>query len=241
MKNSHLLLATVIVLTLLIAIGWLLLKDRYSASHALSRLTGKKSVSDVVQIVGEPARKRLKPYFDKANIPYPPNKITLLALKDRAKLELWAETENRPVFIRTYPIKALSGHSGPKLREGDRQVPEGIYEIEGLNPNSRFYLSMKLNYPNAFDQRHAKAEGRKEPGTNIFIHGKAASIGCLAMGDSTIEELFILAADIGRTNIKVVVTPTDPRSSKLYPVNEIAWTADLYEQIENAFRPYEHH
>ena len=56
---------------------------------------------------------------------------------------------------------------------------------------------MKLDYPNAFDRLHANAEGRTQPGSNIFIHGKAASIGCLAMGDAAIEELFLLVSDIG--------------------------------------------
>lgn len=286
MKNTPLLLITVISLITLIGIGWLVFQDRYSPPHearyspppedkyvppdkdkyslpdkdkylppdedlfslpdedryipsqALTRLAGKRSIKDVVRIIGETTRKRLKPYFDKANIPYPPKKITLLALKDRAQLELWAETENRPVFVRTYPIKALSGDSGPKLREGDGQVPEGIYNVLWLNPNSSFHLSMKLNYPNSFDLRHARAEGRNQPGTNIFIHGRAVSIGCLAMGDRTIEELFILATDVGRANIKVVIAPTDPRIAELDPDSEIPWTAELYKRISNAFKPY---
>ena len=70
---------------------------------------------------------------------------------------------------------------------------------------------MKLNYPNEFDLAHAKIEGRTKPGSNIFIHGKAVSIGCLAMGDKTIEELFILANDVGINNITVVISPLDPR------------------------------
>jgi murein L,D-transpeptidase YafK len=74
-------------------------------------------------------------------------------------------------------MKRASGKAGPKLREGDGQVPEGIYRIDGLNPNSSYHLSLKLNYPNDFDLEQARTEGRTELGGDIFIHGKAVSIG----------------------------------------------------------------
>jgi L,D-transpeptidase catalytic domain len=95
---------------------------------------------------------------------------------------VWVETSGQVVFIHSYSVLVASGHNGPKLREGDRQVPEGFYRITSLNPNSSYHLSIKLNYPNAFDQQHADEEGRDRLGGDIFIHGKAASIGCLAMG-----------------------------------------------------------
>lgn len=194
-------------------------------------VAGTRSVTDVVEKYGDSARQRMKPYFKQANLTYPPKSIVLLAIKDQAKLELWDTSKQKPAFIREYPIQALSGVSGPKLREGDRQVPEGIYDIVYLNPNSSYHLSMKLNYPNAFDKKHAKAEGRTEPGTNIFIHGKAVSIGCLAMGDDVAEELFILATDIGYGNIKVAIAPSDPRTESLKPVEGLAWTTDLYHKL----------
>jgi len=71
--------------------------------------------------------------------------------------------------VADYRITAASGTAGPKLREGDRQVPEGIYRIVGLNPNSRYHLSMKLDYPNAFDRHQAARDGRARPGSDIFI------------------------------------------------------------------------
>ena len=79
-----------------------------------------------------------------------------------------------------------------KLREGDRQVPEGLYRLIGRNPNSNYHLSMKLDYPNSYDPRHAKREGRSNPGSNIFIHGKSLSVGCLAMSGEAIEAFFVL-------------------------------------------------
>ena len=156
------------------------------------KVAGKQTVNDVIEAYQAPAQERLEPYFQRAGIAYPPRSLTLLAIKDSDQLELWASDGDAKTYIRSYPILAASGIAGPKLREGDKQVPEGIYQLEYLNPNSAFHLSMKLNYPNAFDLKYAAEEGRTEPGTNIFIHGKAVSIGCLAMGDEVIEELFVL-------------------------------------------------
>jgi murein L,D-transpeptidase YafK len=91
---------------------------------------------------------------------------------------------------------------------------------------------MRINYPNEFDLFHAEEEGRTEPGSDIFIHGWAVSIGCLAMGDETIEELFVLTAKVGAENVKVVVAPHDPRT---YPLETSAqlplWTTELYSNI----------
>ena len=205
---------------------------------AYKNFTEKRTVSDIVAAYGIGARERMRPYFDSAGVSYPPGKIAFLGIKDTARLEVWAETETGPKFIRSYSIQALSGTSGPKLREGDKQVPEGLYAIEGLNPNSSYYLSLKLNYPNTFDLMHAVAEGRENPGTNIFIHGKQVSTGCLAMGDTAIEELFILAADIGKSNIQVAIAPYDPRSSQLSTDLELTWVSELYERLNSHFEQY---
>ncbi len=201
---------------------------------------GMRTVADIIQQHGAIARKRLKPVFTQAGIAYPPAQISLVALKEERVLELWAQEDNEWYFIKNYPIKGASGIAGPKLREGDGQVPEGIYQIEGLNPNSSYHLSMKLNYPNDFDLRNAKKEGRTQPGTNIFIHGNTGSVGCLAMGDKAIEDLFVLVVDVGKSNTKVVISPHDPRSrSLLEPVQESpVWLPDLYKQIEKEFNMF---
>jgi len=205
----------------------------------INKMSDPLTVAGAVSRYGDKARKRLTVYFDAAGVNYPPTDVTLLAIKDSAMLELWVGPATNPTFITNFTIQALSGISGPKLREGDRQVPEGLYDISGLNPNSSYHLSMKLNYPNDFDLKHAQKEGREFPGTNIFIHGKAASIGCLAMGDETIEELFVLAADIGRHNIKVAIAPSDPRKAALVPIEALPWTTDLYNELTNTFNQYQ--
>jgi hypothetical protein len=194
---------------------------------------GERTVEDIVQIYGANATRKLNTYFAKAKVSFPPKEITLVALKQEKKLELWARDNQKFRLIHTYPIQAASGVAGPKLRLGDKQVPEGIYRIDGLNPNSHYHLSMKLNYPNEFDLLHAEMEGRTEPGSDIFIHGRAVSIGCLAMGDETIEELFILTTQVGAENVKVVIAPHDPRA---YPLTTDSaqlpiWAAELYATI----------
>jgi hypothetical protein len=203
------------------------------------KIVGTRTLEQVVERYGASARARLLPVFRERGIRYPPSAITLLAIKDQALLELWAEGNAGPRYIRSYPIRALSGSAGPKLSEGDRQVPEGLYRIVGFNPNSAYHLSMKLDYPNAFDSKQAAAEGRTRPGSDIFIHGKAVSVGCLAMGDRSIEELFILARDVGMANIGVAIAPTDPRAGPLPVDAGPAWTAELYRNIETFFASYQ--
>ena len=202
------------------------------------RLPGQLTVDNILQDYSAYTTRKLNPYFAKANVSYPPREVTFIALKQEKKLELWARGTGEFRFIRDYDIKAASGMAGPKLRQGDKQVPEGIYRIEGLNPNSHYHLSMKINYPNEFDLFHAEQEGRTAPGSDIFIHGKAASIGCLAMGDEAIEELFVLTAQVGAENVKVVIAPHDPRT---YPLEADAkalpqWTPALYSMISREIK-----
>lgn len=116
-------------------------------------------------------------------------RVFIRILKEERKLELWIRgNDGKMRIFKTYPIRAMSGKLGPKMREGDRQAPEGFYEIraDSLNPNSSYHLSMNVGYPNAFDRAH------KRTGSYIMIHGKAASIGCFAMGDPAIEEIYLL-------------------------------------------------
>ncbi len=194
---------------------------------------GARSVDDALYAFAPNALDQLKPYFSKAGVAYPPREIVLIAFKDERKMELWARSNGKFQLIRPYNIKAASGMRGPKLRQGDRQVPEGVYHIERLNPNSNYHLSMKVDYPNEFDLNHAEYDGRQDLGGDIFIHGKNVSAGCLAMGDAAIEELFVLAAHVGTNNIKVVISPSDPRLRPLdtsHPSLPV-WTAELYDRI----------
>lgn len=198
---------------------------------------GQWTVSDVLQVYGDNVKNKLGYYFKKAEVSYPPRQVTLVALKQEKKLELWARDKGEFRLIRDYFIMAASGDPGPKLRQGDRQVPEGVYRVTGLNPNSNYHLSMQLNYPNKFDLVHAEEDGRTDVGSDIFIHGKHASIGCLAMGDTAIRELFVLTAKVGVQNVKVVIAPHDPRAYPLManPEEMPEWTSILYAMITHEF------
>lgn len=201
-----------------------------------SKVQAKRSVSDVIEEVGPAADARLAPLFTDKEEAYPPQEIALLAVKDQRLLELWVRNRQHWTMIKRYPIQAASGRLGPKLREGDRQVPEGIYRIERFNPNSAYHLSMKLDYPNAYDKQRAHEEGRDWPGCDIFIHGSDRSNGCLAMGDDAIEELFVLSARTGKESVRVIIAPRDPREERLYlPPVAPRWVADLYRDIEKSF------
>ncbi len=136
----------------------------------IEKYASKKSVSEVLTHIGNDAKKRLLPWFEKANVAYPPQRLALLGFKAEKRLEVWAEKEATWTYVRHYPVLAASGVAGPKLREGDRQVPEGIYRLNFLNPNSTYHLSMQINYPNDYDQRKAAEEQRTNLGGEIFIH-----------------------------------------------------------------------
>jgi len=211
-----------------------------AASPWPGKPTAKRTVADVVRIYGPDAERRLRPYFERAGLAYPPHELTFLAMKQEMRLEVWARNGGPFRLLRTYPIRAASGRPGPKLREGDRQVPEGLYRVIGLNPNSSYHLSLKLDFPNTFDLQHARREGRDQPGSDIFIHGKAVSIGCLAMGDRAIEELFLLAAAVRERPIQVVIAPHDPRRRQIDAsrLKLPRWAGDLYRDISNSFAKY---
>lgn len=118
--------------------------------------------------------------------------IMLRIFKEEGVLEVWkANASNRFEMLRQYKICAWSGKLGPKVKEGDRQAPEGFYPITPgqMNPHSSYYLAINTGYPNRFDQ----ANGRH--GTNLMIHGACSSSGCYSMTDEQMQEIFALARD----------------------------------------------
>jgi murein L,D-transpeptidase YafK len=139
-----------------------------------------------------------------AGLAYPPPSLFLRGLKRERILEVWiGDAQGRMRKFREYPVLAMSGTLGPKRREGDRQVPEGFYVVNRFNPRSQFLLSLGLDYPN----RRDLARREPKPGSDIFIHGKQASIGCLAMGDDAIQEIYLLAQGTRRRPIPVHLFP----------------------------------
>lgn len=218
----------------LLAIGvWLYWHGRLEVRSWFGA-TGSSTLRQRTEQYGPAARERLGPSFAAANVPYPPAGLVLVGIKDRKVLELWARASaGQFQCVRSYPILAASGHAGPKLREGDCQVPEGFYRIESLNPNSHYHLALRVNYPNDFDRQRAKDDGRTNLGGDIMIHGGNGSVGCLAMGDQAAEDLFILVADTGLKNTELILSPTDLRAPQAPPdlSGLPPWTAGLYRDI----------
>jgi len=174
-----------------------------------------------------------------AGFKQPPKDVFFRAFKEEAELEVWARPRDGAAYrlFHTYRIAKQSGGPGPKRKEGDRQVPEGFYVIEGLNPKSSYHLSLRLNYPNASD---LKRWDPKTPGSDIYIHGKAVSIGCLAMTDPIIEELYTLVADGWPKRVDVHIFPfrmTPERlaeASRDYPKMAAFWS-----ELEPAYTAFE--
>lgn len=232
----------VIALLLILAIGGgaIYVFGRGAWFPLLLQMRGPRTVADVVARYGPAARTRLRPHFTRAGVAYPPKEIAILVFKRERRVAIWARNSGAWRFVRNYEVLAASGHAGPKLREGDRQVPEGLYRIEHLNPNSSYHLSMKVNYPNAFDRRMAKFEGRTKLGGDIFIHGKDVSIGCVALGDRAIEELFTLVAETGHGKVKVIIAPNDLRRGRpVLHAEAPEWAArQLYGTVAAALRDF---
>jgi murein L,D-transpeptidase YafK len=118
--------------------------------------------------------------------------ILIRAYKKESELEVWKRrTDGKYAHLKTYPICRWSGQLGPKIREGDRQAPEGFYTVTPaqMNPNSAYYLSFDTGYPNAYDRAHGRT------GAHLMVHGTCSSRGCFAMTDEAIAEVYAMARE----------------------------------------------
>lgn len=212
-------------------------RDQTQPEKPARTYTLKERLAEISPAAG----KRLAAKFEAANAAWPPAEAGLIALKDKKVLDLYTRAAGGTwQLIHRYPVLAASGASGPKLRQGDKQVPEGVYNISFLNPNSRYHVSLRVNYPNAFDRKMAAKDGRKELGGDIMIHGKAVSIGCLAIGDEAAEELFVLAAQIGLPRMKLIIAPQDFRTKEAPETAEGQpdWVPQLYADVAAAMKEF---
>lgn len=200
-----------------------------------------KTDQDRVNEFGAAVDQRLAPLFEKAGVAYPPESVTLIAFKDEKVLEVYAPgADNRQRFITSYPVVDIRSRFGPKLRRGDLMTPEGLYEVSNLNPNSRFHLALRVNYPNPYDRARAIEEKREDLGREIMITGHAESHGCITVDDLAVEDLFVLAAKTNYEKVKVIITPADFRHSPLnsLPKGAPPWTAEVYASIRKALKAY---
>ncbi len=135
----------------------------------------------------------LRALFAQKNLVYPPQQILLRAFKREAMLEVWvsSSTTQNYTLLKTFRICSSSGELGPKRRYGDSQVPEGFYEIDHFNPESAYYLSLHVSYPNASDRVLAS---HSNPGGDIFVHGNCVTIGCLPITDDGIKQVYLASS-----------------------------------------------
>jgi murein L,D-transpeptidase YafK len=133
--------------------------------------------------------------------------ILIRIFKEESELELWkVDKSGRFALLRTYPICRWSGDLGPKIQEGDRQAPEGFYTItpDMMNPNSHYHLAINTGFPNAYDRAHGRS------GASLMIHGDCASVGCYAMTDEQITEIYSLAREAffgGQRSLQIQAYP----------------------------------
>ncbi len=191
----------------------------YSASRAL---TAKSRIA-----LSAARRPTVAAIFASAGVRYPPSTVLLRAYKAESELEVWASDGGPVTRIAVWRICAQYGSLGPKRREGDGQVPEGFYTIESLNSLSSYHLSLRVNYPNRSDR---VLSDREHPGGDIMIHGDCVSIGCLAMSDERIEELWQIATSVRdqKKTVYVHILPSRDLAGLIakgvYPEHAAFWT-----------------
>lgn len=135
--------------------------------------------------------------------------VYIRAFKFEEKLELWAKSSNQENFtlVETYNFCSNVGQLGPKRKEGDKQIPEGFYELSKFNPESFYHLSLKVNYPNESD---SVLSDQVSPGGLIFIHGGCRTVGCIPITDEKIKELYVFcleAKNLGQEKISIHLFP----------------------------------
>lgn len=147
--------------------------------------------------------------------------ILIRIFKVPSILEVWIKKDNKYVLFKTYSICRFSGKLGPKLKNGDHQAPEGFYTVpaSALNPNSSYFLSFNLGYPNQYDRYYNRT------GSLLMVHGECASVGCYAMTNARMSEIYTLmykAFANGQTGIQVhaypfALTENNMRKMKKHP------------------------
>lgn len=185
----------------------------------------------------ESARARLGALLKKKDMRFG-QPVFLRAFKEEAKLEVWLKPKDRFELLKTYDICAASGELGPKQKVGDEQVPEGFYAFGAgaMNPASKYHLSFNVGYPNAFDKKLGRT------GSLIMVHGDCVSIGCMAMTDDGIDEIYTLvdaAHDAGQTSVQIHIFPFRLTEANLKKHQKSEWISfwknlkegsDLFEQ-----------
>lgn len=165
--------------------------------------------------------------------------VFIRAFKEEMELELFVLNRKTGKYdlFRTYPIAKASGDLGPKLAEGDGQVPEGFYAVPpaAMKPDSNYHLAFNIGYPNEFDR------ALKRTGSAIMIHGNSVSIGCLAMTDAKIEEIYTLCAAAhagGQKDFKVHIFPFRMTRERMTKAAGSEWE-DFWNNLREGYDRFE--
>ena len=193
----------------------------------------------------------LRKEFQEKNLTYPPQNILFISYKAEAELQVWVKENGNNFYsmFKVYDVCQKSGDFGPKTKQGDKQVPEGIYTINAFNPMSEYYLSLGVSYPNISDRKKSTVS---DLGGDIYIHGSCVTVGCLPMTDEKMKEIYllsILAKNEGQENIPIHLYPfkfnklTEYIFYKEYPENVSFWEnlKEEYYYFKNNYRirPFE--
>lgn len=155
------------------------------------------------------------------------------------QLELWMKgADGRYALFRSYDICKYSGQLGPKLAEGDKQAPEGFYRVAKaqLNPNSRHHLAFNIGFPNAFDKAHGRT------GSFLMVHGGCTSVGCYAMTDAQIDEIYAVieaALDAGQREVDVSIFPFRMTETALMASAQNQWSG-FWQNLKQGYDLFEH-
>jgi len=204
-----------VVFAFLIATGGAIVaSNREAFSFAVARATG---TSRTLEAARARLKKTLPQLFAAQKVAWPPAEVFLRAIKERddgspGEVELWARDPKAATFtlIKRHPICALSGVLGPKRKQGDRQIPEGFYTIEKLNPFSSYHLSLAVDYPNDSDKIRGRAllPPGGDLGDEIMVHGNCLTIGCIPLQDEPIEEVYLAADSVfGKQPVRIHIFP----------------------------------
>ncbi|AKF26003.1 hypothetical protein YH65_07525 [Sulfurovum lithotrophicum] len=163
--------------------------------------------------------------------------VFIRIFKREAILDVWIKEDGAYRFLKAYKVCAYSGRLGPKLKEGDRQAPEGFYSVtrSSLNPNSKFHLSFNLGYPNAYDRAYGRT------GSYLMVHGNCVSIGCYAMTDEKIEEIYSLVEEAlkkGQKKVQVHIYPFRMTKENMSAYSHYRWYS-FWENLKEGYDYFE--
>lgn len=206
----------------------------FLSCHTAQHRTTKEKI-DRVEIARIEKEPKISAILKQYNLQKENLHILLVAYKNLDELQLYAKNSDQDIFqkIQSFPICQRSGVLGPKKAEGDKQVPEGLYHIDRFNPESIYFLSLGLNYPNELD----KSLGYT--GSDIFIHGKCETVGCLPMTDDLIKEIYLYATaakNAGQEKIPVYIFPFEMTESNIQQYQKEDATDAFWKNLQEGYQ-----